>query len=407
MITRRKLLLGGAVFGALSLYSHQRGLRYPRLSFEHEERDLSLSSGAHTLEFIDCIAIDKQTLRAIAPEPKIELCLHEVRSQLLVRNLAANAELSIDTSKLSSASRKQLVIDESIDGLDRSLSITGPRHELITLNWTIPVKDGFDFAIMGDTGGGSELSWTLKRAHQLGAQFLLHLGDFNYTEGEYQNALKQFDAAPLPCYVSIGNHDFHDNGLIYDDFLNRVGPMNHSFEIAGTRFINVDTAADFWPASSGQRGKLFNNLHQHRFSGEQVLFTHRPLKDPRPHDDHNVGGIGEIDYLVKQCNELGIENFLHGHVHHSAELDFEGIKQFSIGEGLGHEDLVLQKHVAKIMMARVEPEKKMQHRWEDLNMPWSDHQNPTHFDKLNTDRRAKQLEWYRNLLLEAGHNLKT
>jgi len=398
VITRRKLLLGGAVFGALGLYSHQRGLRYPRLSFEHEAHLLSLSSAAHTLEFIDCIAINENTLRAIAPEPKIELCLHDTKSQLVVRNVAPNAELKIDISELSASSRKQLTVDEDTHGLDRTISIKGARHEIIKLSWLIPVADGFEFAVMGDTGGGSELTWTLKRAHQLGAQFLLHLGDFNYTEGEYQNAIEQFDGAPLPVYVSIGNHDFHDNGLIYDNFLNRIGPMNHSFELAGTRFINVDTAADFWPARSGQRGKLFDSLKQkYDFAGEQVLFTHRPLKDPRPHDDHEVGGIGEIDYLAKQCNDLKIGNFLHGHVHHSAELDFNGIKQFTIGEGLGHENLVLQKHVAKIMMARIEPEKKMQHRWEDLNMPWADHQSPTHLYKLKRDGRSKQLEWFKQL----------
>ncbi|MBL4672911.1 MAG: hypothetical protein JKX81_11685 [Arenicella sp.] len=88
--------------------------------------------------------------------------------------------------------------------------------------------------------------------------------------------------------------------------------MNHAFELAGTRFINVDSAADFWPKQSGHRGKLFSSLGAATsFIGEQVLFTHRPLKDPRPHDDHEIGGIGAIDWLAKQSRELGVSTILY------------------------------------------------------------------------------------------------
>lgn len=398
MITRRKLLTGGALFGALGLYSHQRGLRYPRLSFEHGAPAQVSESAWHALHFIDCIASTSNALRAIAPEPSIEISVLNQATQFTLKNVAPNARLSVRAPKNAE-------VNESVEGLNRVLEIKHVNRDPITLNWKLPASEGVEFAVMGDTGGGSELDWTLKRAHQLGAQFLLHLGDFNYTEGEYARAIEQFDASPLPCYVTIGNHDFHDNGLIYDDFLTRIGPMNHSFELAGTRFINIDTAADFWPASSGQRGKLFEQLKNERpFSGEQVLFTHRPLKDPRHHDDHEVGSIGGVDYLVEQCAALGIGNFLHGHVHHSAELDFRGLRQFSIGEGLGHENLVLQKPVAKLMMATVEPNKKLKHRWVDLNMPWADHQSPTHLYKLKRDGRTRQIEWYQQLV--ADKNLK-
>ncbi len=399
MITRRKLLAGGAFFGALGLYSQHRGLRYPRLSFEHEPPAKLIESPQHAMRFVDCIATLPDVLRAIAPEPSIEINVLKQATQFTLKNVAPNARLNIQAPKSAE-------VNESIDGLNRILEINHSHQDTITLNWKLPVNDGFEFAVMGDTGGGSELDWTLNRAQALGAQFLLHLGDFNYSNGEYARAIEQFDGAPLPCYVTIGNHDFHDNGLIYDDFLTRIGPMNHSFELAGTRFINIDTAADFWPASSGQRGKLFALLRNEKpFSGEQVLFTHRPIKDPRHHDDHEVGSIGGIDYLVEQCAALGITNFLHGHVHHSAELDFRGLRQFSIGEGLGHENLVLQKPVAQLMMATIEPNKKLEHRWVDLNMPWASHKSPTHLYKLKRDGRTRQIKWYEQLL--ADENLKT
>ncbi|MBL4672912.1 MAG: hypothetical protein JKX81_11690 [Arenicella sp.] len=58
----------------------------------------------------------------------------------------------------------------------------------------------------------------------------------------------------------------------------------------------------------------------------------------------------------------------------------------------------MQRPVAQIMMARVEPGKKLAHRWESLDMPWADHLSPTHLIKLQQDHRVKQLDWYRALL---------
>ncbi len=391
MITRRRLLLSGALISTLGIYSHQRGLRYPRLSFEHSAVPASvLSSEQLELDLRDSIAVNSHTIRAIAPEPCIFIKRLGRSASVKVLNVASNAVLELDG--IASAE-----IDEEVDGTARIVHITEV-NQGSTLKWSLPVTDGFEFAVMGDTGGGSELAWTLKRAHELGAQFLLHLGDFNYSEGEYEMAIEHFNNAKLPCYVTIGNHDFHTDGLIYDKFISQIGPMNHAFELAGTRFINVDTAVDFWPAGSGHRGALFNSLtNAGPFIGEQVIFTHRPLKDPKPDDDHEIGGIGEVDWLVRQSHKLGIATVLSGHVHHSAELDYQGLRQITIGEGLGYEDLVLQKPVAKILMASVEPHKKLTHRWVDLNMPWSEHQNATHLIKLKSDRLHRQLEWFAQL----------
>jgi len=382
MITRRQLLLGGALTSTLVAYSHQRGLRYPPLSFEHKElAAFVLSSEQLELDLQDCIAVGSHTIRAIAPEPRIFIKKLERSTSVKILNIASNAVLNLEG--IASAD-----IDEEVSGTARIIHIKGTSQGT-TLKWSLPVTDGFEFAVMGDTGGGSELAWTLKRAQELGAQFLLHLGDINYTEGEYDMAIEQFNKAKLPCYVTIGNHDFHDNGLIYDKFISQIGPMNHAFELAGTRFINIDTAVDFWPAYAGHRSGLFSSLTKAGpFNGEQIIFTHRPLKDPDPNDDHEIHGIGEVDWLG---------TFLSGHVHHSAEFDFQGLRQVIIGEGLGYEDIVSQKPVAKIMMATVEPHKKLVHRWVDLKMPWSEHQNPTHLSKLKSDRLHKHLAWFTQL----------
>ena len=121
------------------------------------------------------------------------------------------------------------------------------------------------------------------------------------------------------------------------------------------------------------------------------------LKDPQPDDDHEIHGPGEVNWLVEQCHGIGIDTFLSGHVHHSAEIDFKGIRQFTVGEGLGYENLVSQKPVAKMLLGLVEPFKKVDYRWVGLNMPWSEHQNPTHRSKLEFDGLHKQLKWYEGL----------
>ncbi len=397
MINRRRLLLGGALVSTLGVYSHQRGIRYPWLSFEHSALAATvLSSDQLDLDLRDAIAVDSQTIRATAPEPSILIGRLEGSASVKVLNLANNAILKIDASASAD-------IEEEVDGTARIVHIKRASQGT-ALKWSLPVTDGFEFAVMGDTGGGPELAWTLKRAHELGAQFLLHLGDFNYNQGEYDSGIEQFNNAKLPCYVAIGNHEFHDGGLIYDKFLSQIGPMNQVFELAGTRFINIDTAVDFLPAYSGHRGALFNSLMKAEpFNGEQIIFTHRPLQDPKPHDDHEIHGLGEVDWLVRQSHKLGVSTFLCGHVHHSAELEYQGLRQITVGEGLGYEDLVLQKPVAKIMMASVEPHKKLVHRWVDLNMPWSEHQNPIHLRQLKSGNLQRQLEWF----MQLQKNMKT
>ena len=392
MLSRRKLLSSGALLGGLGLYSYQRGLRYPRLSWEPQALANTASLANGRVIFKDAILTPSNHFRAIAPEPKLHIQANTGNVQFEIHNIADNATLHIN-------SPPSALIEEQKNGLTRIVNIQTNGETDIRLQWQLNVGNGFEFAVMGDTGGGSELDWTLKRAHQLNAQFLLHLGDFNYTDGEYQKAIDAFGQSPIPSYISIGNHDFHSDGLIYQRFLNELGPMNHAFELSGTRFVNLDTAADFFPAHSGLRGQLLSNLmDQPKFSGEQVFFSHRPFKDPRPHDDHEIGGINEIEWLSQSIKALGGKHYLHGHVHHSAELDFDGIHQLTVGEGLGHEDLVLQKRVAQLLMAKVEPAMPLVHRWVDLNMPWSLHQSSTHTVKLRRDGRLKQLHWYHQLL---------
>ncbi len=394
MLSRRQFLFGGTLIASGSWYAYQRGLRYPRMSFESQALPESHSTPDAEFELDQLIVTPSDEgikLRAIAPEPALTLNAKRGKISFSVNNLSPDAKLTIKGKGIK-------LVSEDVSGITHAIEIDNATDQTLILKWHLPDNDGLDFAVIGDTGGGNELAWALKRAQQLKAKFLLHLGDFNYTAGEYEQAIEHFNSAPIPCYITIGNHDFNESGLVYNKFLNKLGPLNNTFTIAGTRFVNFDTAADFFPAHAGLRGKLFEKLISTPLDGEHVYFTHSPLKDPRPNDDHEVGGINEVNWLVNAIKAAGNGPLLTGHVHHSAELNFEGIHQFSIGEGLGHEDLVREKHVAKLMLAQIQKGKPMSYSWQDLNMPWSMHTSPTHASKLKRDGRTRQLDRYTQLI---------
>jgi len=290
-------------------------------------------------------------------------------------------------------------ISEHVDGINRRLEIPLNKGQVVNMRWHLPGYEQFKFAVIGDTGGGSELDWSIQRAAQLGAKFLLHLGDINYFEGEYDSAIAHFKKSPIPCYISIGNHDFHDNGLIYHRFRENLGPMNTLFTLGDVCFINIDTAADFFPASSGLRGKLFDQLQQENMHyNDSLVFTHRPFVDARDGHDHVIGGVGEIDWLAQSMKNIGCNSLLTGHVHRSAERDYEGIEQYSAGEGLGHQDIIKRKQVAQMLIGTVSPKQKVAYQWVDLDMPWQLHQSPNHTKWLADN--SEMLHWYQTKLAQ-------
>ena len=401
--SRRQLLLAGSAAG-LASFVHNQGLRYPRLGFEPENPESKIISATAQIELEDCIYTkqnDPITLRAIAPEPQISVNFkRRTELRIIISNVAENAELRVNGIGVDS-------VEEEIDGISRRLTVRSDSNKYAKLSWQLPNRDAFKFAIIGDTGGGTELDWCLARAHKLGALFLLHLGDFNYTNkdappelrsDEYELSIQAFWNSPLPVYISIGNHDFNQNGLVYKRFLNELGPMNHAFELGGTRFINIDTAADFFPANAGNRGKLAQQLHQsEKRYDDQLFFTHKPIQDPRVGQDHSINER-EINWLKEQMSSIGCSTLFNGHVHHSDERDLEGIHQWTVGEGLGHEDLVHRKQVSKLVVGKVERGKKVSYSWHALDMPWALHQSHTHETKLINHQRMEQLEWYKAMI---------
>ncbi len=395
---RRRLMITGAIAG-LGGYAYHRVLRYPRMGFEPSPLAQLSKTDFGVITYADAISLpslksatierEQFRLRAIAPEPSIRVEAHKGKFQISVNNIAQNAAIEVR----GDGARK---IDEQQIGITRTVFIDAAESQTLDISWRLPNEDGFDFAVIGDTGGNTEMEWCLRRAKELGAQFLLHLGDFNYGNEDYQRAINYFHNAPLPCYISIGNHDFNDSGLVYQHFRQHLGRFNHHFTIAGTRFVNFDTAADFFPVHGGMRGDFFEQLQREQTTS-QLFFTHRPLRDPRPGEDHNVGSVNGVSWLSEAIDLAGGGPLLTGHVHHSAELDINGIEQYSIGEGLGYEDILLQRQVAQLQIGRVERGKRPQFSWQPLNMPWSAHRSHTHIKKLKLDA-DHLIDWYYNTI---------
>lgn len=391
MTSRRQLLryLGCAALSlsgiGLGVYTYQRGIRLPTLHWDplaHSKQftiqGLGQSFGTDLIQTPLSGASDESSVnarfRAFAPEPSLVL-QPEGPSEvhILISNIASEAVLNYSPSDLK--------ISEISSNSKRTLSIeTGSSRE-ISLQWSLPQYTDYTFASIGDTGGDKELNWCIERAHALGAKFLLHLGDFNYQEGDYQRSIDAFNNAPLPVYVSIGNHDHHNNGAIYQRFMDEIGPLNNAFSIGQTRFVNIDTSANILPYGAGQRGELLeqlaadNNYAGNNYAGT-VAFTHRPLHDPSEDSHHDIGSTGERDWLVASLKKINAKTLLSGHIHIYDRSDFDGIDNIIAGQGLGHQDLLINGDASKMVLGHVDESGAVRYTAEPLAMPMEAHCHP-------------------------------
>jgi len=374
ILTRRNFLIaGGTASVAAAIYASRRGLRFPKLDFEPaamqadvEHNNIQVSG--HQIIRTKRTLSNHLSFRAVAPEPTILLSAKEASSIVInVGNIAQDAVLHNANAN----------IIEQRNGINRKLKIDMQRGQSIELSWKLDNLKEYSFASIGDTGGNHELAWCIQRAHDLGARFLLHLGDFNYQQGDYQRSINLFDQAPLPCYVSIGNHDFHDNGLIYQQFLNEIGPFNNTFAIGKTRYANIDTAASFLPYSSGKRGQLFKEMGDDSTNyTHTVAFTHKPLHDPAGDSDHDIGSIGERDWLIGALKSVNTSSLLSGHIHIYNRQTFKGIDNIIVGQGLGHQDILTNNDISKMAIGQVDRDGSVTYKFANLAMPMEMHCHP-------------------------------
>jgi len=373
----RRKLLQAASLTALGLtgYSLNRGLRLPPLRWDpflpndtFAINGVTSASGKNVIQTPTLSTFDA-CFRAFAPEPQLTLQVDPSKVlSVCIRNIASDAILDFNSNQIS--------VSESREGTNRLLDLRTKTENTAILRWKLPPLGHYQFAAIGDTGGDRELAWCLGRAKNLGARFLLHLGDFNYQEGDYERAIDLFNSSPIPVYVSIGNHDFHTDGAIYGSFLDEIGPLNHAFSIGQTRFANIDTAAATFPASTGQRGELVKTLIQDTNFRDTVIFTHRPLHDPLPDSDHDIGYKRERDWLIKSLKKMGASTLLSGHIHIYDRSEVEGIDNIIAGQGLGHQDLIVNRDYSKMVIGTVSQDGSVSYSPEPLAMPMDIHCHP-------------------------------
>jgi hypothetical protein len=415
MTTRRQLLryLGSAALSlsaiGLGVYTYQRGIRLPTLHWDplaHSKQftiqGLGQSFGTDLIQTPLSGASDEKGVtarfRAFAPEPSLIL-QPEGPSEIhiSISNIASEAVLNYSPSDLK--------ISEVSNNSKRTLSIETESSREISLQWSLPQYADYTFASIGDTGGDKELNWCIERAHALGAKFLLHLGDFNYQEGDYQRSIDAFNNAPLPVYVSIGNHDHHNNGAIYQRFIDEIGPLNNAFSIGQTRFVNIDTSANILPYGAGQRGELLEQLAaDNNYAGnnyaDTVAYTHRPLHDPSEDNHHDIGSTGERDWLVASLKKIDAKTLLSGHIHIYDRSNFDGIDNIIAGQGLGHQDLLINGDASKMVLGHVDESGAVRYTAEPLAMPMEAHCHPR-IDPVKDSLRGGEHQALLNMLEKA------
>ncbi len=168
---------------------------------------------------------------------------------------------------------------------------------------------------------------------------MVHLGDLVEFGEELEGWSKEFfgPAAGLlartPLYSTPGNHEHDGSGsFLYTDFFSLPGnELWYAFSYGCTRWISLDTTADFSPGSP-QYTWLVDELQSDEFSKQpwQIVFTHYPAYTSGPHlsSERPV-----VDYLVPLFEQYGVDLVFGGHNHHYERSQKAGIFYLVSGGG--------------------------------------------------------------------------
>jgi len=393
-----------------------RGIRYPILQLEPRASVTQWHREDSVWEIkADGMFFDKfhrsriARARAYVPEPSVTITNHDSESTLLltVYNLHPDARVIF--------SAEGATVEERIYGINRQLVIkTKPSIEL-QLRWTLPKKDRYRLAAIGDSGAGTELAWILKRSHDLGADFLMHVGDIFYTYDDVRTARAVLDRSPIPVYLVVGNHDFRGHSRfgfkLPLTYIRQIGPRNYSFTLNDKRIIAMDTAEGTFPAGRGERGALIRRIlseAQNDQTGEgsntvteNLFFAHRPVSDESvEHDDVRNRSVrdGEASWLMDKILKLSNPTLIFGHVHESLEYTIAGVKAYVTGEGWALVNLLNAKLEAQILMIELEENQPAEFWREDLAMPRSYHCSKIVIDALAFEHTDLAVDLEKNCL---------
>ncbi|MFK5956880.1 MAG: metallophosphoesterase [Planctomycetota bacterium] len=347
------LVLGVSLGGFLGLGWFAFGLRLPPLQWEPADRPTQQEASSENF-FVEADGAyfvrqegEAMVFRAFVPEPTLVVTAKEnTTAQVVVQNLSP---------KLLPGP----IAATSIEGITRHYNFKiAPGNGMLIMPRFPTDQTEFRFAALGDTGGEKELRSAINRIEELHVDFLIHLGDMEYEKGGIRHAASILNQASFPTYAAIGNHDFHDGlRLVHRDFTEFIGPRNSSFQLGGVKFLNLDTAADTYPADAGRRGALLKSLlskaDEHSRKRTLVVFTHRPLNDPRrgkEEDGHALGSRFERDWLADTFQKLDVNLLLHGHIHQSYAFTEQGIPAYIVGNGLSLKEADSSREVPSLLI---------------------------------------------------------
>jgi predicted phosphodiesterase len=383
------------VLGTIAaLYGQHAIYRYPRLAFDPAQRPDSVmlnsgllleAKGAYLKEVFE------SRFRAYQPEAGLQVSSEGQSLKQIIRLENIHPDAIFMVTGESSAQ-----LQERTHGLLREVEISGMSdNETLTLSWHFPEKLAYRFVAIGDTGGDKELSWGLRRANELKADFILHMGDAYYDQSEIEKIGIRMNEAKVPVYTANGNHDFlGPQGNAIESFLTNIGPLNAEFNLLGHCFINLDTGAYMYPAHKGERaGLLAAEVVNHRRAPSRctdyIVFTHKPMVDnfeaefqQRKHALHGY----DARWIIGQLQQLGTVTILAGHIHADFEFEQDGFKTFVTGSGLAHADLTRGGHYAKVLVGEIRADLPLQTEWVFNQMPIEYHCSKKIYQLLKRDK---------------------
>ncbi len=365
----------------LALYGQHRVVRYPSITVDPAPRPtgLVLASGLEIEARGGYLKVSMGT-RFRAYQPDMHLRIHGAepveRHIIQVENIHPDANFSWTEDSLATVLEKK-------HGLLREVELIGLRAgEVLKLSWTFPEKPAYRFVAIGDTGGDEELSWGLIRASDLGADFVLHMGDSYYEEAEVAGVGMRLNQSNIPVYTANGNHDFlGPGGSAIEQFLNNVGPLNARFSLLGTCFINLDTGSFMYPPHKGARAALLaaEVVNQQRAPARctnTIVFTHKPVLQDFEAEfqqrKHSLYGY-DAQRIINRLQQLNKLTLLAGHIHNDFSFEQDGFKTYVTGSGLAHKDILRGGHYARVLVGDVRADKPVKLEWALNAMPMEYH----------------------------------
>ncbi len=365
----------------LALYAQHRVVRYASITVDPAPRPagLVLANGLEIEARGGYLKASKMTrFRAYQPDVRLR-----IRSDEPIERHIIQIENIHPEAKFSRTGVSRVTVREQKHGLLREVELTGLQAgEILNFSWIFPEKPAYRFVAIGDTGGNEELSWGLIRAHELGADFVLHMGDAYYEEAEIAGIGVRLNQSKIPVYTANGNHDFlGPNGNAIEQFLNNVGPMNARFSLLGACFINLDTGSFMYPPHKGARAAMLaaevvNQQRDPARCKDTIVFTHKPIlskfETEFPQREHSLHGY-DAQRIISRLQQLNKVTLLTGHIHNDFSFEQDGFKTYVTGSGLAHKDLIQGGHYARVLVGDIRAGEPIKIDWALNAMPMEYH----------------------------------